>query len=132
MTSVNIVAVIIAALVNMVVGSLWYSKMLFANQWMKLIGKSMSDMKGAQKAYVLAAVVSLVEAYVLATFLQMSGAMGITEGVKTAFLIWLGFVATTQASYYIFEGRPLKLYNINVGYQLVSFLVMGAVLSAIR
>lgn len=132
MTSVSIVAIIFAALANMIVGSLWYSKMLFAKQWMKLIGKNMSDMKGVQKAYVLAAVVSLIEAYVLAVFLQMSGAVGLTGALKTAFWVWVGFIATTQSSSYIFEGRPLKLYNINAGYQLVSFLVMSMVLSAIH
>ena len=42
--SVNLLAVVVCAIVNMVLGALWYSPILFANSWMNLIGKSKEEM----------------------------------------------------------------------------------------
>jgi hypothetical protein len=130
--NVNLIAVIVAAVVNMVVGSLWYSKMMFANQWMKLTGKSMANMKGANQAMVMMAVVSLVEAYILAVVISAFGAIDLLGGAKVGFWIWLGFVVTTRASDILFEKRPAKLYQINVGYELVAFILMGAVIAFVH
>ena len=38
---INIWAVIVAAIVNMVVGSFWYSKSLFGKEWAKLVGRKL-------------------------------------------------------------------------------------------
>jgi hypothetical protein len=75
-------------------------------------------------------VVSLVEAFVLAWFLSTTGMTGVSDGLKAGFLVWLGFVITTNSSQPIFEGRPMKLFQINMGYQLVAFLLMGAIIGA--
>jgi len=37
--------VVVAAVVNMGVGALWYSPMGFGKSWSKLIGKKMEDMR---------------------------------------------------------------------------------------
>lgn len=128
MSQLNWVAVVVAAIVNMIIGSLWYSKLLFAAQWSKLTGQK--DMKGVQGAMVWMVVVSLVEAAILAWVIKMTGTVGVTGGLKVGFLTWLGFIVTTSASEIIFEKRPMKLYRINMGYQLVAFLIMGAVIAA--
>jgi hypothetical protein len=132
---VNYLAVIVAAIANMVIGSLWYSPALFGKEWMRLTGHKMGSGKGVSTAYIMAAVVSLVEAFVLARFITIDAAttylpVNIMEAVKVAAWVWVGFVATVVASSFIFEGRPMKLYQITVGYQLVSFLVMGAIIAA--
>lgn len=132
---VNYLAIIVAAVANMIVGSLWYSPALFGKEWMRLTGVKMGVGKSAQSAYIMAAVVSLIEAFVLARFITTDNAstylpLSITEGLKVAAWVWLGFVATTSASGFIFEGKPMKLYQIGLGYQLVSFLIMGAIIAA--
>ncbi len=125
---VNYLAVLVAAVLNMVAGAIWYSPMLFAKPWIKLTGKK--DMQGGGVGYGIAALCSLAIAYVLAHFVQLAGAMDWMDGVKTGLWAWVGFVATTAAANYVFEGRPWKLYWINVGYPLVAFVLMGALLAA--
>lgn len=129
---VNYLAIVIAAIANMIVGSVWFSKALFANQWMALIGKTHAQLKRAQQAMVLAAVVSLIEAYVLARFIIFSGESTLLGGAKIGLWVWVGFVATVMSGMVIFENRPMKLYYITAGYQLVSFLVMGAIIASMH
>jgi hypothetical protein len=50
-------------------------------------------------------------------------------GLFAAFLCWLGFVAFTSINSVTYEHKPVKLYLINTGYQLVSMLIMGAILA---
>jgi hypothetical protein len=40
---VNLLAVLACAIAGMVVGFLWYSPMLFANPWMRLMGYDPND-----------------------------------------------------------------------------------------
>ncbi len=42
-------------------------------------------------------------------------------------MLWLGFVATSTATNYVFEGRSMQIFAINAGYPLVGMLMMGAV-----
>lgn len=132
MLHANLTAVLVAAIINMVVGALWYSPVLFSKEWMKQTGKKESDLnkKGANKMYGISFVVSLVLAYALAHFIYFTGARTAADGAKTALWLWVGFVAATHLPNYLFEGRPLKLYKINVGYHLVSMVIMGAVLAS--
>ncbi len=129
---VNFVAVLLCGVASMVIGFLWYSKMLFGATWMKLSGISEADMKKANSnmpvMYGTMFVASLVMAYVLAHFAKYAGAATLMDGVVAGFWAWLGFVATTMLSGSLFESKPIKLYFINTGYQLVTLVVMGAIL----
>jgi hypothetical protein len=133
---VNYIGVLLAAVASMVVGFVWYSPLLFANPWVKLMGHSMESMKAKQKemgkTYAISFVVSLVTAYVLAHVMGLSrnffGYDAMTTGLTTAFWMWLGFVAPVQLTDVLFGGKKLQLFGINTGYQLVALLAMGIVL----
>ncbi len=126
---VNYVGVVAATVAAMVLGFVWYHPKVFGTAWMKLIGKKMEDLKaGAQTAYLFMAILAIVEAWVLAMLLTLTNALRFRDAWMLGFWIWLGFVATSFGSLIIFEGRPRNLYLINVGYHLVSILLMGTVL----
>lgn len=127
----NWTAIVVAALLNMVIGFLWYSKALFAKQWMKAIGKTEAELKagGNNAAYGLTMIGAIVMATVLSCIVDYAGAFTAGEGAKLGFVVWIGFVATTYLSLKIFEGRSWELYWINTGYYLVSLVAMGAVLA---
>jgi hypothetical protein len=40
-------------------------------------------------------------------------------GIKVGFGVWIAFVMTVQLTDKLFSNRPLKLFLINTGYQLV-------------
>lgn len=131
----NIWAVIAAAAVNMVLGFLWYSDMMFGKQWMKLMGihptkeekEKMQKTMGPAMGIML--VSSLIMAYVLDRFVHMAMANTLLEGAKVGLWAWLGFVATTMLSSVLFGKKPLKLYYIDTGYYLVLMLINGAILA---
>lgn len=135
LVDINLAAVFGAAIASIVLGFLWYGP-LFGKQWMSLMGwKKLSKAqmekmkKGAQKSYVLGFVSALVMAYVLAHFVDYVGATTFLDGAITGFWVWLGFVATVMLGMVLWDGKPWKLYYINIGYQLVNLLVMGALLA---
>lgn len=129
---VNFWAVLLAAVANMVIGSIWYSKAMFANKWMALTGKTEEEIRssGSSMAYIGMMVGALVMAYVLAHFINYAQADTVSEGLVTGFWIWLGFVVTVKLSDVLFEGRPKGLFAINAGYFLVALPVMGAILAS--
>ena len=133
---INFLAVFVAAIASMVLGFLWYSPMLFARPWMRLMGIDPDDkaklaemQKGAGKLYGISFVASLVSAFVLAKIIAISTVITIPYGMKVGFAVWLGFVATVQLTGALFAKQPTKLFLINTGYQLVCYLAMGAILA---
>lgn len=133
---VNYVSVFIAAVIYMIIGALWYSPFLFAKPWMKLSGMTEKDMKDAQangmtKTYLISFITALVSAYVLSLFIAISGATNIDEAIKIGFWTSIGFIATTRLTDVLFEKKPLKLYYIDTGYNIVGFLVMAIILTYI-
>lgn len=129
--AINWWAIIVAALVNMVVGTVWYSKGVFGEKWAKLANMKMSDMgkKAGQWAYPMVAIGSLVQAYILRHFVVYAGAANVADGVVTGILLWLGFVAIASGVHAIFEGRPRALWAINAAYFLVVLAINGALLA---
>ncbi|MDR7419756.1 MAG: DUF1761 domain-containing protein [Armatimonadota bacterium] len=136
MTGLNYLAVLVAAILNMLIGALWYSHGLFGKSWMELTGLKPEDaqkrMAGMRRAYSLMFIASLLIAYTLARVLWYAKIESAGGGAMIGLLAWVGFVATTHGANYLFEGKPFRLYGINTGYSLVSFLVMGALLGAWR
>ncbi|MGB8509481.1 MAG: DUF1761 domain-containing protein [Pyrinomonadaceae bacterium] len=130
-------AVVVAALAYWLLGALWYSPLLFANQFITLMRWTPDELAALQaagewKVIAFALLNSLLLAYVLAHFVKYVGAETIGDGVKVGFWLWLGFVLTTNLETVLFESRPLGLYLISNGYHLVGFLCMGAVLAVWR
>lgn len=131
---VNYVSVFIAAVVYTIIGAVWYSPVLFGNSWTKLIGFSEKELKqaaqeGMGKTMFSFFVTALLTAYVLSMFVAISGTTQIDEALKLGFWTWLGFVATTKVTDVIFAKRPLKLYYIDAGYNLVGIIVMSIILT---
>lgn len=127
---VNYLAILVAAIVSMVTGSVWYGP-LFGKTWRQLVGKTEESVrKGAVQAMVIAAVSALVTAYVLAYISSYAQASTWQEGAVVGFWVWLGFVATTLLVHASFEDKPKNLYLLNVGSHLIEFVVMGAIIGA--
>ena len=131
---VNMLAVLVAAVSAMVIGSAWYGA-LFNKPWMALAypGQDPAQLRETGNpglGYAIAAVGSLVTAFVLANFISLSEATTAIDGAFVGLVVWAGFQATMLAINYTFNGRPLGLYWIDVANQLVTMLVMGAILGA--
>jgi uncharacterized protein DUF1761 len=134
MSDVNLLAVLVAAIAAMVVGWLWYSQNMFGKQWMHAIGVNPHDeaamahlKKNAKSAMVSMFVGALVMAFVLAMFSSRMSAQTVGGGMEMAFWAWLGFAMPMKVGDIMFNNRNRKLLWIDGAYQLVNFLIMGAI-----
>ncbi|MSU75303.1 MAG: DUF1761 domain-containing protein [Candidatus Magasanikbacteria bacterium] len=131
----NYLAVFVAVVIQVVLGFLWYGP-IFGKMWMGLMGITKEKMEegkakgGMGKNYAIMTVSTIVMAYILAMFVYFAGSSTWAEGMKTGFLLWLGFLATTMTGTVLWEGKPWKLYYLNVAYYLVGLCLMGGILAA--
>ena len=132
-SEVNYLAVLVAAVASFLLGWLWYGP-FFGKPWMKLMNFDKNSMKSMKLSPVTAMILGfltyLVIAYVLAGFISILNSATIVEGMKIAFWIWLGFIATTTLGSFLWEGKSIKLYLLNNAYNLLNILVIAVILTA--
>lgn len=126
---VNWLAVLVAAVANMLVGAIWYGP-LFSKRWMEENGFTMEQIESGQMAprYMVAILNSVLMAFILANVIAWTGATGLMGGVMLGFLMWLGFNGFSFAANHAFEMRSTSLWFINTGVYLLGLLVIGAIL----
>jgi hypothetical protein len=136
---VNLWAVFVCALGDMVAGFVWYSPALFAKPWTVLMGYDPNDkakmaelQKSAGPSYAMSMVASILAAIVLGKILVVANVSTALSGMEIGLAIWLGIVTTVQFTGALFSRQPFKLYLINTGYQAVCYLAMGAILGGWR
>lgn len=130
-TDVSILAIILAVVANMVIGALWYSPLLFANIWVKALGKNMEDMnpEGAKIGYTLTTLGGFFTAYVLSLFIHLLDLVTVLDGALIGLLV--GFVAAfRELSPTFFESRKYTLFFISAGYHILSLTIMGIIIAA--
>jgi Protein of unknown function (DUF1761) len=113
----------------MVLGALWYSPRLFARPWLAATGRTPEEISSAGLGYAISAVGALLGATVLSYIVDWAEAEDFIDGALLGGTVWLGFIATTLAVNTYFGGRPRNLWLIDNGYQLISYVLMGALLA---
>src|SRR2546429_4745861 len=93
--NVNILAVLVAGVLTLVLGGVWYSPILFAKQWMAAQGYTPEKVeamrqKGVTRAYLVSLLCYLVMAYVVALLVSYTNATTLAQG------LWLGFLSSLR------------------------------------
>ncbi|PIQ76684.1 hypothetical protein COU78_05325 [Candidatus Peregrinibacteria bacterium CG10_big_fil_rev_8_21_14_0_10_49_24] len=134
--SLNYASIVFCAVASMVIGSIWYSPVLFGNAWIRmngLTGMSKQDMmKDARKAYAVSLASALVLAYVLSVFANLLGITTVDEGIEMGVWLWAGLTASTMATNYAYTKRPVALLCIDAGYWGAVVLTMAGILAVWR
>jgi hypothetical protein len=132
--NVNWLAILTSSVFAMILGFIWYSPSVFEKQWLKLSGLTRKEIKISKDKMPMVFggqfVAAVVEVWVLAMFVNFSGANDIVTGAIIGLWIWLGFIATIGVGDMLFNKKPLQLVVINTGYQLVFLLISGALLAS--
>ena len=125
---INWLAVLVAAASTFVIGGLWYGP-LFGKIWMRLSGHQPGAPGNNSTAltFGLTPVLNLIIATSLALFI---GGGNWQFGLFAGLAAGLTFVAMALGVIYLFESRPLGLWLVNAGYQVVVFTVMGTIIGA--
>jgi len=130
--SVDWLAILVAGIVNMVLGMIWYSPMLFGKSWMELMGKKGEEMKPQPGPLAGMFILALVMAYIMTYFVAYAGANTFVLGLEVGAWAALGFTVLSGASANFASGTSWKLWAINSGYWLISFALMGGVIASMR
>jgi Protein of unknown function (DUF1761) len=122
MHSLNLLAILLAAIATVMIGFIWYSPPLFAKPWMREMSLDPDDKskidemrKGASAAYSGSFIASFITAFVLALFRHLINVTTLERGMLVAAHAWLGFVATVQFTGALFTKQSMKLFAINTG-----------------
>ena len=126
--SVNIWAVLLAAFIYLVIGSLWYSPLLLGNAWMKLKGFTDEDFKSAKPIWMITLLTFLfafLAAFSLAMFLgpESDWIFGATAGALVA-IFW---ISTSKMANVLYENQPFRLWLLHAGFDFLSYVAMGAI-----
>jgi hypothetical protein len=131
---IHLLAMLVSAIATVAIGALWYSPLLFGKAWMEAHGftdDEISDLRERMpRAYALSFVCFMLMAFVLTVLLSGLGATNAVDGVKVGFVVWLGFAAPIGLMASMYSRVPFVVYLIDVSYQLVYMIAMGAILGA--
>ncbi len=128
---VNFLHVLVAALAYWALGSIWYSKILFSAKWVELANININDPNATKGmglmfsgSFVLMFIISLVIA-ILANRMGVGTCMG---GIKLGLIVGIGFSATSIGINYLYEKKPMVLFLINAGYQVLGSIIAGVII----
>lgn len=129
--SINYWAVAVAWLVNVLVGSYWYSPAGFGKLWAKLSGVNHMKLpeKEATNAIVFVALSAVVQALALAVVIRSLGADTAVEGLQIGLVLWLGLTAATTVGNTLYQRLGWKFLWLNSSYFLVVMAVNSMILS---
>jgi hypothetical protein len=125
---INYVAVAAATVINMVIGSLWYSPFLFGKIWAAGI-KFKGEPKMTSFHLVQAAGAAFALALGIACILNTMNIVEPAEAIKSFAFLWLIFVATTHYNSVIWAQKPISVYLIDVTYFLATISAATALLA---
>ncbi|HCR89603.1 MAG TPA: DUF1761 domain-containing protein [Prolixibacteraceae bacterium] len=129
-SNLNYWAILVATLSTFVIGSLWYSPVMFVENWMKLNGFTRESLKENSRPMAtimgMSFVTSLLAAVALAMFLGAESNLGF--GVFAGLMIGIFWIGTARFNNVLYENQKLALFLIHAGYDVVSYAIMGAII----
>lgn len=127
---INWWAIVVSVVVSMVLGYAWYSMALFGRSWMNLIGKQEADLKkGAGAAMGGTVILSFLYTLTIAYIFEHSTIdYSLQNGLMFGLMVAIGIALPIMLNNVLYEGRPMKLFWINYGYQFVWTVILGMII----
>lgn len=121
--SISLLAILVATVVGMVTGGVWYS--VLANAWMAAAGLKREDLRPSPVLYARTVLCQLVVAAVHVTLFVHLGGNTVGQGLILAGALWLGFVAAPMTVNHGFQGQSASLTVIDGAGWLAVLLLQG-------
>lgn len=129
---INWLAVVLATVSSMIVGSIWYAKAVFGKRWMRLAKIDESSMGNGVGAIITTVIVSFITAAVLAGAAAIAqnfyGGNFLVNTLVTAIILWAGFTAARVITHDAFERRPAALTTLTIAHEFVTIVVMALII----
>jgi hypothetical protein len=131
---INWLAVALATVSSMVVGSVWYARKVFGTRWMRLAKIDEATMGNGVGAIIATIIVSFITASVLAGSAAIAqhfyGGNFLLNTVITGVILWAGFTAARFVTHDAFERRPSALTTLTLAHELVTIVIMALIIGA--
>jgi hypothetical protein len=127
LSGINYLAVLVACIVHIVTGLIWFRPELFGNEWAKLTGKELTP---AKKWLIPGLIGHLLMVFVLVILIKLTHATTGLGGLLIGLLAWIGFVVPMESGELVWEKIPFKLFLLRTGNQLIGIVVSGFILGA--
>jgi hypothetical protein len=127
LSGINYLAVLVACIVHIVTGLIWFRPELFGNEWAKLTGKELTP---AKKWLIPGLIGHLLMVFVLVILIKLTHATTGLGGLLIGLLAWIGFVVPMESGELVWEKIPFKLFLLRTGNQLIGLVVSGFILGA--
>ena len=124
--SVNFKVVIIATVVNFILGFLWYSPVLFGIEWAAELSIALPDMPPVS-SIIGSFLFTFLAMWGIAYALKMIGRKGAKAGALISLFLSIVVVTPNLIGQWFFAGKPL-LFIINFSFVLVVYLLCGLII----
>lgn len=128
----NWLAIAVAAIAYFILGALWYSKALFAKQWIKSTGIDMSNpdtKKGAGGIMLFTFILEFIVCTGLGILVYRLNLTGnLVSGVKLGLFTGICFSSIAICISYLYQSKPKVLSLIDGGYHVAGNIVAGIIL----
>lgn len=131
LSQLNWLAILVAAVAYFMLGALWYSKLLFANTWIKSTGVDMSNpdaKKGVGGIMAFTFVLEFVVCIGLAILVHRLGLSVWMSGLKLGLITGICFAGTGICISYLYQSKPTVLSFIDGGYHTVGQIISSIIL----
>jgi hypothetical protein len=130
-SEINFLAVIVAAFSAFIIGWLWYGP-LFGKQWMKLNGFTKESIQTGGLSLPVIMIINYIATVLAALSIAIfiGAESNLLFGIFAGFMIALFWIGTSRLNDVLYERKPWGLFLINLGYNLVIYMIMGAVIAS--
>lgn len=127
----NIWAVIVCIVLQMVLGALWYSPVLFGNIWLKLVEIKAEDINQSEgnKAMSFSVIPAAITVFSLSVLITISNAATVIDALIIGTIAAIGLIGMSAVNLILFEDRSVKLTILNVGYPFVALNIAAIILT---
>lgn len=116
-------AISVAGVAGYGLGAVWYS--VLRKAWLSAAGLTQKKVRSGNMPIIYG--LTLVLSFVVAIFLSLLGPSTWQSGAVLGAQVFLVFGLPVLVTHYLFTLQPLRLYFIDLGYDLLRFALMGAI-----
>jgi len=122
--------VTIAVIAAMLLRYAWFSPKAFGPEWMKLAHVSKAAIeKDKHNRFMITCFAYFAIATTLFTIINWSGARNAADGALVGIWIGCGIAGISMMLPFLWEGRPIRLFVITAGHQVVSIIAMSMLMA---
>lgn len=134
LSHIHWVAILVAALVAIASGSIWFGPRTFYPAWWKAMGHTEGEIPGAGMnmgiVFGSTFVAHFIEAFAMALVLSSIEDLNAANGFLVGLVVGIGIAAASSLPHRLFGGHGFKVWAIEVGNDVLNLALIGFIIGA--